>query len=101
MSDLHAFSIEPRQKSDQCKAVLTYLLNLRSKANTVFQQLKLQQLTSSQHNEMVQEVAKLRSKLRSLENVKKDELVKKLEAKEQEILEYRAKLSTTISPAVD
>jgi hypothetical protein len=41
----------------------------------------------------VQEVAKLRSKLRSLENVKKEDLVKRLEAKEQECLEYKAKLT--------
>ena len=46
------------------------------------QQLKLSQLTSSAQNELIQEVAKLRSKLRQLDNVKKDELVKKLEAKE-------------------
>jgi hypothetical protein len=44
----------------------------------------------------VQEVAKLRSKLRSLENLKKDELQKRLEAKESECLEYRARLGANI-----
>ena len=37
-------------------------------------------------------MAKLRSKLRQLDSVKKDELMRKLEAKEQECLEYRARL---------
>lgn len=37
-------------------------------------------------------MAKLRSKLRQLDSVKKDELIRKLEAKEQECLEYRARL---------
>jgi hypothetical protein len=43
-------------------------------------------------------VAKLRSKLRSLDNMKKDELQKRLEAKESECLEYRARLGTAIQP---
>ena len=36
ISDLHAFSIEPKSRSEQCKAALTYLLSLRQKANNVF-----------------------------------------------------------------
>jgi predicted nucleic acid-binding Zn-ribbon protein len=43
-------------------------------------------------------VAKLRSKLHSLDNMKKDELQKRLEAKESECLEYRARLGTSIQP---
>ena len=43
-------------------------------------------------------MAKLRSKLRSLDNTKKDELQKRLEAKESECLEYRARLGTSIQP---
>lgn len=77
---------------------MTYVLNLRSKAVVMLQQLKLQQLTSNSQNELIQEVAKLRSKLRSLDNMKKDELQKRLEAKESECLEYRARLSTSIQP---
>ena len=42
-------------------------------------------------------MAKLRSKLRQLDAVKKDELIKKLEAKEHECLEYRAKLEPMTS----
>ena len=40
----------------------------------------------------------MRSKLRSLDNMKKDELQKRLEAKESECLEYRARLGTSIQP---
>jgi hypothetical protein len=47
---------------------------------------------------MIQENAKLKAKLRSLEMVKKEEVVKKLEAKEQECLEYKAKLTSSIQP---
>ena len=42
MSDLHAMSIEPRSRQDQCKAVLTYLITLRQKGISLCQQLKLQ-----------------------------------------------------------
>jgi hypothetical protein len=50
-------------------------------------------MTSNTQNELIQEAAKLRSKLKLLDNVKKEELIKQLEAKEHECLEYRAKLS--------
>lgn len=50
-------------------------------------------MTSNSQNDLVQEVAKLRSKMKTLELLKKDDLVKQLEAKEQECLEYRAKLN--------
>ena len=63
------------------------------------QQVKLTQLTSTSQNDLVQEVTKLRSRLKNLDNVKKDELVRKLEAKEHECLEFRASLSK-INPLV-
>lgn len=50
-------------------------------------------MTSNSQNDLVQEVAKLRSKMKTLELLKKDDLVKQLEAKEQECLEYRTKLN--------
>jgi hypothetical protein len=101
LQDLHTFSIEPRQRSDACKAALTYVLNLRSKAMMLLQQLRLSQFTSSQQNEMQQENARLKAKLKLLDSVKKDELIKRLEAKEQECLEYRARLDRIKPPSSD
>ena len=46
-------------------------------------------------------MTKLRSKLKALDAVKKEDLVRRLEAKEQECLEYKAKLSTQIRPPVE
>ncbi len=61
----------------------------------------MHQLTSAQHNEIVQEAARLRSKLKSLDNLKKDELQRALEAKDQELLEYRAKLQVQQAPTAE
>lgn len=47
IQDLHAFSIEPRERIDSCKAVLQYMLTLRTKATILLQQLKLSQMTSA------------------------------------------------------
>lgn len=41
----------------------------------------------------------MKAKLKLLENVKKDELMKKLDAKEHECLEYRARLDRSAQPA--
>ena len=41
MQELHAFSIDPRERINSCKAVLTYILTLRNKATVLLQQLKL------------------------------------------------------------
>lgn len=65
----------------------------------LLQQLKLSQLTSSSQNEVQQDNARLKAKLKLLENVKKDELMKKLDAKEHECLEYRARLDRSAQPA--
>lgn len=46
---------------------------------------------------MIQEVARLRAKLRHLDALKKDDLVKRLEAKEHECLEYRARLEPMVA----
>ena len=35
VQDLHAFSIEPRERIDSCKSVLGYILNLRSKTTVM------------------------------------------------------------------
>jgi predicted nuclease with TOPRIM domain len=42
-------------------------------------------------------VARLRAKLRQLDSLKKDDLVKRLEAKEHECLEYRARLEPMVA----
>jgi hypothetical protein len=67
----------------------------------LLQQLRLSQFTSSQQNEMQQENARLKAKLKLLDSVKKDELIKRLEAKEQECLEYRARLDRIKPPSSD